>query len=114
MNTPATYLQKCDKANPEEHTKEYLMYNYGIEASKFEARLVESLDEIKSFHHTTLKTLLGMIEEMVEEMPAFTCCSDKCMGKVSDEAKTPAYGTNYLQREKLLSDLKIIKNSLEK
>lgn len=66
MNTPATYLQKCDKANPEEHTKEYLMYNYGIEASKFEARLVESLDEIKSFHHTTLKTLLGMIEEMVD------------------------------------------------
>ena len=37
------------------------------------------------------------IVEKIKELPAFTSCSDKTMGKVSDEAKVPMYGTHYLE-----------------
>lgn len=43
------------------------------------------------------------IVEKINELPAFTSCSDKTMGKVSDEAKVPMYGTHYLERETVLS-----------
>ena len=39
----------------------------------------------------------------IEELPAFTSCSDKQMGKVSDDAKKPMYGTNYLERESVIA-----------
>lgn len=43
------------------------------------------------------------IKTLLEDLPAFTPCSDKTMGKVSDEAKKPAYLTNYLERETVLA-----------
>jgi len=42
------------------------------------------------------------IKTLLEDLPAFTPCSNKTMGKVADEAKKPAYLTNYLERETVL------------
>ena len=78
----------------------------------------EVLFKQKDFLKTTLHSYAkqereeerGRIKTMLEEFPAFTCCSDKCMGQVADEAKKPAYGTNYLQREKVLQTIKRFKS----
>lgn len=63
--------------------------------------------DIKSFLQSEVNLALANrdkeIVEMIEKLPAFTPCSDKTMGKVSDEAKKPKWGTNYLERETLIN-----------
>jgi hypothetical protein len=67
-------------------------------------RFIEEKDLDTIIEATILATEREMVKR-VEELPAFTCCSDKCMGKVSDEAKKPMYGTNYLERETVIKTL---------
>jgi hypothetical protein len=60
---------------------------------------------------TAKREALMEVRDYVQTMPAFTSTSDKTMSKVSDQAKKPAYGTNYLERETLLTHLKSELNS---
>lgn len=60
-------------------------------------------DELKDFIKEMFTDYHNHIIEIIKELPAFTSCTDKTMGKVSDEAKVPMYGTNYLERETVLS-----------
>lgn len=67
---------------------------------------MEDMPILETFIEALLTSQRESLVKEVEGMPAFTCCSDKCMGKVSDEAKKPAYGTNYLEREAVIKKIK--------
>lgn len=75
----------------------YFSPEYDDEAS------ANNSNEVRTFIEQSLTDYHNHIVEKVRELPAFTPCSDKTMGKVSDEAKVPMYGTNYLERETVLS-----------
>lgn len=70
-------------------------------------RFIATRDEVLAFLQSEIDLAVAeerkRIVEEIKELPAFTSCSDKTMGKVSDEAKVPMYGTNYLERETVLS-----------
>ena len=71
-----------------------------------------TIPSMKQFISSRQISLIKMIVDMVEELPAFTSTSDKTMGKVSDEAKVPRYGTNYLERETIIRQLSNLRDEL--
>ena len=60
------------------------------------------LPHIKHFLSQSILEYNEKIKEMIEKIDALTPVVDKCMSKVSDEAKVPKYGQNYLGREDVL------------
>lgn len=64
------------------------------------------LEPLLSFIEQEIKKEREDIVEMVESLPAYTPLSDKTMSKVSDEAKKPRWGSNYLNREKVINIIK--------
>ncbi len=102
MNTPDTELQlhmkALAKAECAKDAGEFTVVRLGY--------VISLMKEVQDERDTYWKE---RVRKEVEGMPAFTCCSDKCMGKVSDEAKKPMWGTNYLEREALLQALDNLK-----
>lgn len=59
-------------------------------------------DAVIDFIRNLLQSHNNALVAEIEGLPAFSPGYDKVMGKVSDEAKVPRWGTNYLERETVI------------
>ncbi len=81
-----------------------LIYECNVDVDDPVYDKVENLIDriVKQAYKQGVENNRDKVKKFIENLPAFTPCSDKTMGKVANEVKKARYGTNYLERETIL------------